>query len=421
MVNDLFGGGAEVPVDLFDKIIDMFSPPYTEEDLQEFTEWATANRRERNDLEAGQSLEWKALMQRMARDPDLEQFDVAGLGQQEDEGFLGAAADLAGAAITPVQDVFRPTDTGKAAFVKGIEEVEKQTPLRFDDSKAVSDIMREYKKNIYTEDLELDDLVNTDNITWKTFGEKNRALEIRVRDELKEIENSGKYPNAWQFTDNTEQGRANRAKYFNLLKGEGILPNTTERGEALYRSIHDIPAEIEYLGVDKLIENSNYGKRLKEIQEKVNALSPVDKELYRDHELSLLNTPAKRERRMDINKIAESGYWDAGEPEFIAIFSDKYPKRIKQIEKWMNASPELKDDLTTKAGIPDQDKTFYKVLERAYTNSTQRRNAISAILADNPHIRDLLIKHGYKEDRIPAPQLDEIEGYRRRLVPTLRT
>ena len=421
LVNDLFGGGAEVPVDIFDKIIDMFSPPYTEEDLQEFTEWATANRRERNDLEAGQSLEWKALMQRMARDPDLEQFDVAGLGQQEDEGFLGAAADLAGAAITPVQDVFRPTDTGKAAFVKGIEEVEKQTPLRFDDSKAVSDIMREYKKNIYTEDLELNDLVNTDNITWKTFGEKNRALEIRVRDELKEIENSGKYPNAWQFTDNTEQGRANRAKYFNLLKGEGILPNTTERGEALYRSIHDIPAEIEYLGVDKLIENSNYGKRLKEIQEKVNALSPVDKELYRDHELSLLNTPAKRERRMDINKIAESGYWDAGVPEFIAIFSAKYPKRIKQIEKWMNASPELKDDLTTLANIPDQDKTFYKVLERAYTNSTQRRNARSAILADNPHIRDLLIKHGYKEDRIPAPQLDEIEGYRRRLVPTLRT
>lgn len=421
MVNDLFGGGAEVPVDIFDKIIDMFSPPYTEENLQDFTQWATASRSERGTLESSKPSEWRYLMERMSRDPDLEQFDVAGLAQQEDEGFLERLGNLAGTAVTPFQDVFRPTDTGKAAFVKGIELVEKQTPFSFDDSKAVDDLMGEFDNYLLEEKLEIERQLNRGQITHKTHGEQLKEIGKKRRDELERLDKSGRYPKAVQFSENTEQGVSDRTKYYSLLAGEGILPDTRERGEAIYRSIHDVAIEIEYLGVDELIENPNYGKRLKEIEEKVAALSPSDRALYREYELSKLDTDAERERRIDLIKIAESGYWDAGVPEFEAMFSRKYPRRIEQIKKWLGASSELKYDLTTKANIPDEDKKFYGILERAYNNSSQRRKARSAILAKDPEILELLLKHGYKRDKIPPREVDEIEGYQRRLVPTLRT
>ena len=420
LVNDLFGGGAKAPVDIFDKVIDLISPAYTEENLKDFTDWATANRRERAELETDRTDEWVNLMRRMARDPDLEQFDVARLAEQaEEDPRVGSLGDLFRAPFTPLATVFTPEQRGRAGFAKGVEEVEKQTPFSFEDSNAVSGIMTEWDNNMRTRKIELQNQLNRNDITWETWQQQALAdISLLRREELKRLEDLGKYPNAVQFAGIDEQAIADKSKYFSLLAAEGILPDTRERGEIIYRSINDIATDIEFLGANQLIENPHYGKRLKEIQQKVAALSPEDRNLYRQYENSQFATSAEKERKNDLNAISDSGYWQAGVEEFKTTMSVKYSGRASLIAKWLDASKAKQDSLEKQEGT-DEEKAFYTMLSRAYLRSSSRRRARRVILKDNPEIEKLLIKHGYREQSIPDADIDEVSGYRRMLIGSL--
>mgnify|MGYP003132141074 CR=1 FL=1 len=420
LVNDLFGGGAKAPVDIFDKVIDLISPAYTEENLKDFTDWATANRRERAELETDRTDEWVNLMRRMARDPDLEQFDVARLAEQaEEDPRVGSLGDLFRAPLRPFTDVFTPEQRARAGFAKGVEEVEKQTPFSFEDSNAVSGIMREWDNNMRTRKIELQNQLNRNDITWETWQQQALAdISLLRREELKRLEDLGKYPNAVQFAEIDEQAIADKSKYFSLLAAEGILPDTRERGEIIYRSINDIATDIELLGANQLIENPHYGKRLKEIQQKVAALSPEDRNLYRQYENSQFATSAEKERKNDLNAISDSGYWQAGVEEFKTTMSVKYSARKTLIEKWLDSSKAKQDSLEKLEGT-DEEQAFYTMLSRAYLRSSSRRRARRVILKDNPEIEELLIKHGYREQSIPDADIDEVSGYRRMLVGSL--
>ena len=403
VLDSLFGGAADLPVNIIDKIIDLVDDPWTEENMRDFEEYAKLDKEGRARMSRNKTSAWVSTMKRMLRDPDLDGFDLPLLEE------LG--------------DILKPNRTGSELFYQTADDIKNLTPFSYEDSSAVSREMASVFETIRDGKINEQKKLVANNyapLAWKRWHEATGELDALYTDKMKALEESNKYPEAYQFSDDPEA----TVNYLNILAtSQGQMKDKRSIGEQVHRMLQSITAEMEVIGLSGMEEAPNIGKLMDDREAMLEKLGPEAREAYEAYREARQITDAEEMWDTQMKVVSDSGYWDAGIPAFKARYISSNARTANErfnleekVDTWLDAGSEKRKSLAGMDGSKS-DRQIYKSIAQAFQRSADRRRAKDLILRNYPEVLKILISFDYKDEK--EIKTGRASSGPRRIVPRL--
>ena len=405
MVQGLFGRSTNIAANIIDKIFDLVDDPYTEENIRDFEEYSKLDELGKAQMRRNKSSAWVATMRRMARDPDLDGFDLP--------------------IAEEIKDVFKPERNWSELFYETADNIKNLTPFDYDHSTSVAKQLAPIYDEVRDGKIRLQKILAANNYTpaaWQNWHDDSKELNQKIPKALAKIKDTEKYPDAIQFSENADA----TINYYNIL---ATAANRTEDkrtiGEQIYRSIHAITAELDEIGISGMEQAPNVGKLIEEQNKKLEELSPEAREAYEEWRQSRQITDAEEMWDEQIKIISDSGYWDAGTPKwkerFLYANTDNINERAnleQKVDIWLDSDRGKRESLEGQEGTPSERKV-YTSIKQAFIRSKERREAKALILRNNDSVRKALEKLGYKKPEEKEPATGKASSGPRMIIPRI--